>query len=167
MYREGYVPGPLCVAPTSASPDFIITPTGPSAWTTNEGLTISGQFLIQETDGFHGSVALSCSGLAEGDICSFSPAVADLTTAEASTVLLTITTAATHFAGRSSGQILPGNRPDGGERVPLFRVAAPPCHCVRRHEAEPANPSKSAVPGSGNRILYVGERLWWRLFSNA
>jgi hypothetical protein len=70
-----------------------------SAGTVTAGQSATGILTLTPSDGFTGSVALSCTGLPQGASCSFAPAAVTLNGTAANSTLTITTTARTTTAG--------------------------------------------------------------------
>jgi uncharacterized protein (TIGR03118 family) len=80
------------VAPPPGNPDFTLQSTT-TALTVQDGQSGNLNISLTGTNGFSGAVTLSCSGLPNGDSCSFNPASTNLSGTSPTAVAVTIATA--------------------------------------------------------------------------
>jgi uncharacterized protein (TIGR03118 family) len=91
--EKGGLFGAITAAATTGAGDFAITAPTPSV-SINGGQTGTVQVSLAGMNGFKGAVNLSCSGLPTGVSCSFNPATVNLSGTDATTVMVSIATAA-------------------------------------------------------------------------
>jgi hypothetical protein len=91
--KDGLFGSIAVAAPTGGTPDFSFK-AATNAMSIAAGQTGSITLMLAATNGFSGSVTLSCSGLPTGDSCTFAPASVNLSGSTSSSVMVSIVAAA-------------------------------------------------------------------------
>ena len=121
---------PLVISLSGAGEDFLLGVSGPSSAIVNSGQTPTFALQLQGLGGTSGTVALACAGVPQNATCSLNPAVVAISSANTSSVTVSIATGVSTAAALHPNPSASLRNPQSW--LPLFSLVLPLGLCSLR-----------------------------------